>query len=62
MFGKNTVRRNRVYFSASNDFLMSWSIWPIRSSPSPSASTVRAPSTVSVSVALISEYDALSRR
>ena len=32
---------------------MSASIWPIRSSPSPSASTVRAPSTVSVSVALI---------
>ena len=32
---------------------MSSSIWPTRSSPSPSASTVRAPSTVSVRVALI---------
>ena len=41
---------------------MSLSIWVIRSSPSPSASTVRAPSTVSVSVALICEYVALSRR
>ena len=41
---------------------MSSSIGAIRSSPRPSASTVRAPSTVSVSVALIAEYDALSRR
>ena len=41
---------------------MSRSIASSRSFPSPSASTVRAPSTVSVSVALICEYDALSRR
>ncbi len=41
---------------------MSESTAAMRSSPRPSASTVRAPSTVSVSVALIAEYDADSRR
>ena len=41
---------------------MSPSIAATRSGPRPSASTVRAPSTVSVRVALMAEYDADSRR
>ena len=41
---------------------MSPSIRATRSAPRPSASTVRAPSTVSDSEALIAEYDAFSRR
>ena len=39
---------------------MSWSCARTRRSASLSASTVRAPSTVSVSVVLIAEYDAPS--
>ncbi len=56
------MRRYNVYRSARYDPAMSASILATRASPSESASTVRAPSTVSVSEAFISEYDSFSRR
>ena len=51
-----------MYRSAAYDPAMSRSTCSIRDCPSRSASTVRAPSTVSVREALILEYDACSRR
>ena len=47
-----------VYRSAWADTSVSSSSCPIRWPPSPRASTVRAPSTVSVVVELMTEYDA----
>ena len=55
MLGKNIVRRWSVYFSAVNDFAQSSSHSSTRFGPSPSASTVREPSTVSDSVVVIWE-------
>ncbi len=62
MLGKKTVRRCSVYFSASNDFAQSSSHSSTRFAPRPRASTVREPSTVSESVVVICEYDAVSAR
>ncbi len=60
--GNQTQRRNRVYRSAAYEPAMSVSVRRIRRSVRPSASTVRAPSTVSASPSVTWLYAAFSRR
>ena len=60
--GNQTVRRNSVRRSAGYAPATSSSPWRTRSSASRSASTVRAPSVVSVTPAVITEYASRSAR